>query len=219
MSYKNSIKVLLGTTLKQLKTARLTGNLCMTELYLLNIINKFIYDCTSCPIDSEILKKLKKLARDLQNKTSYICNIRSAPENNIFKYKNKNINNFFGEMATFNINTDAEQNLPPSEVGDGQRTTPYNTAIVFTRADFTTNTTPPYADPEGDAAGLLKILALPSTGELRLNGVLVGLNQIIGFGDIDNGLFTFVPAPNLTTAQTGQFSFAIADTGSNIFTS
>lgn len=218
MNYKTSIKVLLGTTLKQLNQAKITGNLCMPELYLLNIINKYIYQCQGCPIDSKVIKALTKLSRDIQNKTSYICNIRSKPENSVFKYKNKNINNFFGEMATFNINIDAQQNLPPS-IGDGARSTSYNTAITFTVADFTTNTTPAYSDPDGDAAKLLKILTVPSRGTLKLNGNTIKANDIIEFKEIASGLFIYVPDAEATSAQMEPFTFAIADEGSLIFSS
>lgn len=218
MNYKTSIKVLLGTTLKQLNQAKITGNLCMPELYLLNIINKYIYQCQGCPIDSKVIKALTKLSRDIQNKTSYICNIRSKPENSVFKYKNKNINNFFGEMATFNINIDAQQNLPPS-IGDGARSTSYNTAITFTVADFTTNTTPAYSDPDGDAAKLLKILTVPSRGALKLNGNTIKANDIIEFSEIASGLFIYVPDAELASAQMEPFTFAIADEGSLIFSS
>jgi hypothetical protein len=219
MSNTTSTKVLLGTTLKQLNKAKLTGNLCMTELYLLNIINGYIYDCKECALDYEVIEQLKKLARNIQTKTSYICNIRSKPENSVFKFKNTNINNFFGEMATFNLNISGKQNLPPSQVGDGSRSTDYGVSIVFTRADFTTNTNPPYEDPEKNPASLLKILQLPDEGELRLNGIVVANNDIIDFSDIDAGNLTYVPDSAVTEVTTSGFLFAIADSGSNIFVS
>tara|TARA_R110002020_G_scaffold111196_4_gene256795 strand:+ start:922 stop:1578 length:657 start_codon:yes stop_codon:yes gene_type:complete len=218
MSNTTSTKVLLGTTLKQLNKAKLTGNLCMTELYLLNVINGYIYDCKECALDYEVIEQLKKLARNIQTKTSYICNIRSKPENSVFKFNNTNINNFFGEMATFNINIDAQQNLPPS-IGDGARSTSYNTAITFTVADFTTNTTPAYSDPDGDAAKLLKILTIPSRGALKLNGNTIKANDIIEFKEIASGLFIYVPDAEATSAQMEPFTFAIADEGSLIFSS
>ena len=74
-------------------------------------------------------------------------------------------------MANFTIVVDSYANLPPSEVGDGSTSTTYSTAVVFTRAMFTTSTVPPYADPEGDAALNLKVTSLPIAGILKLNGV------------------------------------------------
>src|SRR5690606_18377166 len=85
-------------------------------------------------------------------------------------------------------------NEPPSEVGDNSLTTNYGVTIVFTVANFTTGTTPAYSDPEGDTASKLKILTLPSTGNLKLNGINVSINQVIDFSDINTGLLTYVPS-------------------------
>lgn len=120
-------------------------------------------------------------------------------------------------MAQFTVTVNAQVNQPPTVVGDGSDTTDYGTAIVFTRADFTTSTTPPYSDPEGDAALNLKVISLPATGELQLNAVPVILNDIISFADIDLGLFTYVPENGTTTSYMDPFDFEIADEGSGIF--
>ena len=122
-------------------------------------------------------------------------------------------------MAIFNINVTAYDNQPPV-VGDGERTTNYGEAITLTRADFTTNTTPPYYDPEGDAPITLRIDSLPAGGLLKLNGVDVVVNQELDFvTDIDSGLFTYTPDLNSTEAHTVDFNFSIADAGSGLFTS
>jgi hypothetical protein len=96
---------------------------------------------------------------------------------------------FGGLTGTVTINVGAETNLPPSAVGDGNETIDYGETLVFTRAMFTTSTTPPYADPEGDAALELKIIVLPGEGTLKLNGVNVATNQIILFTDAGSGIF------------------------------
>lgn len=122
-------------------------------------------------------------------------------------------------MATFTINTSAYVNLAPSQVGDGSASTSFGTTYTFTRADFTTLTTPVYADPEGDPAGNLRVLSLPSTGELQYNSVAVTINQVIAFTDIDSGLFTYVPDNGTTSSYIDNFTFEIADTGSGSYTS
>lgn len=213
-----STKVLIGTVASSIKKAKVTGQLCLKELYMLNIIDGFLKECPSCISECD-KEKLKKLYRQIQNKTGYICKVREDHGAFTLKFNNININNFFGEMATFNININAEANLPPSSVGDGAKTTEHATTIVFTRADFTSSTVPPYADPEGDAAALLKVITLPSGGDLFLNGVPVVAGQNIDFGDIDAGLFTYDPEPSTTTARVEPFSFAIADAGSLTFVS
>lgn len=119
-------------------------------------------------------------------------------------------------MAIFTITVDSYTNLPAT-IGDGIITTSYGTAVTYTRAMFTTGTTPPYSDPEGDAALNLKITLLPVSGLLKLNSVDVGLNQIISFTDIDSGLLTYVPDNANQDAHNETFSFEIADAGSGTF--
>lgn len=122
-------------------------------------------------------------------------------------------------MALFNINVTEYNNQPPI-VGDGERTTNYGDPITLTRADFTTNTTPPYFDPEGDAPLTLRIDTLPTGGVLRLDGVdLIATQELDFVADIDTGLFTYTPDLNITTAHSVDFLFSISDTGSGLFTS
>jgi hypothetical protein len=122
-------------------------------------------------------------------------------------------------MANFTINVNESVNQPAT-VGDGERTTNYGEAVTLTRADFTTNTTPPYSDPEGDAPLTLRIDSLPVGGLLKLDGVDVVVNQEIDFiTEIDNNLLTYTPDLNSTDAHSVVFQFAIADAGSGIYTS
>jgi len=120
-------------------------------------------------------------------------------------------------MAQFTITINQQTNLPPSQVGDGARTTEYGTSVTFTRQDFTTNTVPPYQDPEGDAALNLKIITLPVEGDLLLNSSPIIVNQIISFADIDSGLFTYSPNNGNTSLYNDPFQFEISDAGSNTF--
>lgn len=120
-------------------------------------------------------------------------------------------------IVTITVGEDV--NLPPSEVGDNSLTTDYGVTIVFTAANFTTGTTPPYADPESDAASMLRIDSLPTQGNLQLNGVNVVLNQEISFADISSGFFTYVPDNTDTSDYIVDFDFSIKDTGSGQYTS
>lgn len=122
-------------------------------------------------------------------------------------------------MALFNINISAYDNQPPV-VGDGSRDANYGQAITLTRADFTTNTTPAYSDPEGDAPLTLRVDSLPTGGLLKLDGVNVVVNQEIDFiTEIDAELFTYTPDLNSTEAHSVDFNFSIADAGSGLFSS
>jgi len=130
---------------------------------------------------------------------------------------NNTTNKLFSNMATFTITVDGQINQPPV-VGDGADTTAYGETLVFTRADFTTNTTPPYSDPEGDAEATLKITVLPAQGNIKLNGVNISAGDEFDFTtDIDSGNLTYVPDPGTTTTHMPVFTFGIADAGSGIF--
>lgn len=121
-------------------------------------------------------------------------------------------------MGKMVITVNARVNLPPSQVGDNTLITSHATQVVFTRDDFTTNTTPAYSDPEGDPAENLRVLNLPANGTLNLNAVAVTVNQVISFTDIDSGLFTYDPDPNITTLRDVEFDSEIADSGSGQYT-
>lgn len=122
------------------------------------------------------------------------------------------------DMASFTINTKAYVNQAPTAVGDNTISIANRTTRTFTLADFTTNTTPAYSDPENDPADAVRIDSLPVDGVIKLNGVAVTVGQIIFAPDISGGLLTFV-APNQDAADTDTFTFSIRDTGSLTFVS
>jgi len=122
-------------------------------------------------------------------------------------------------MGLFTVTTQEYTNLPPSQVGNGSASTNYGQTYIFTVADFTTETSPVYADPEGDGAANLRILTLPTTGTLYFNSIAVVVNQVISFANIALELFTYVPDNGTTTLYNDVFQFEIADSGSGIFVS
>lgn len=122
-------------------------------------------------------------------------------------------------MANFTLNMGEYNNLPPV-IGDGERTTSYGTEIILVRADFTSNTTPPYSDPEGDAPLNLKITSLPVEGVLKLDGIDVTIGQEISFiTNIDANQLTYTPNNANTSAHSAAFGFEISDVGSTTYTS
>lgn len=122
-------------------------------------------------------------------------------------------------MATFNLNIQQRANQKPDVVGDQTITVSHAQVIMLTQAMFTTNTTPPYHDPENDPAYKLKILSLPSSGTLKLNNVNVTVNQEILFTSISAGQLTYTADPTNISAHSTLFTFAVSDTGSQQFTS
>jgi len=151
---------------------------------------------------------------DIEN-TIYIRNsYLNYTENINFKVNDNNPNTKFSNMATFTITVNEYINQPPDQIGNNSVTLNNGQTYVFTVEDFTTNTTPPYEDPEGDGPYKLKILTLPADGsKLSNNGTILGVNSEILFTDIANGLFTLEPTANLNT-HSFNFNFTISDLGS-----
>lgn len=135
-----------------------------------------------------------------------------------FKISDNNQNKQYSDMATVTINIGAYVNQAPSEVGDLSVVMAYAATKTFTTADFTTGLTPPYSDPEGDAPSKLKVLSLPATGLLKLNGVNVTVNQEIVFANISGGLLTYKGDDATTVEANTSFNFSISDAGSGLFT-
>lgn len=115
------------------------------------------------------------------------------------------------------INLRVHENLPPSVVGDNEKTIDYGEALVFTSAMFTTETNPEYEDPEGDLPLALKILTLPSNGLLEFNGSPVEEFQTMLLSEVDLGYLIYYPDKNDTDNNSVNFEFEVSDTGSGEF--
>jgi hypothetical protein len=136
-----------------------------------------------------------------------------------FKVSDNNQNKLYSNMAKVSITIKAYVNLAPSQVGNLTVNINHASIRTFTKADFTTGLNPPYQDPEGDAPSKLKILVLPSSGVLKLNGTACVANQEINFSSIESGLFTYSSDSSNTQIINTSFDFAISDTGSGLYTS
>lgn len=136
-----------------------------------------------------------------------------------YKVYDKRNNKKLSNMATMTINVQAYSNQPPS-IGDNELSIEFGATKVYTVEDFTTNTTPPYSDPENDGPFKLKITSLPATGELRFNNVPVAPNDEVLFLDIAKGLLVYLPDNTELDGYSGDtFDFEISDLGSQQFSS
>lgn len=133
-----------------------------------------------------------------------------------FKTSDNNSNKKFSNMATMIINVSAKENLPPI-IGNNEIDIEYNSTYVFTQDDFTTNTTPPYSDPEGNPPYKLKVLSLPVNGIFTFNGINITVNQEILFTDINSGLLQITGTKADINGESFSFNFTISDTGSQIY--
>ena len=121
-------------------------------------------------------------------------------------------------MGTFTIEVQEHINQPPQTVGDYSTTIPNRDVLVFTSSMFTTNTTPPYQDPENDPADAIRIDSLPQDGVIKYNNIPVIVGQIISIDDINNGLLIY-ESPDQDSADIDNFNFSVRDTGSLQFVS
>ena len=118
----------------------------------------------------------------------------------------------------YTITNGGSVNSRPTQIGANTVSTTYGTSYVFTLADFTTGTTPVYSDPEGDAMSYIKIITLPSQGEIHVNDVAIVAGTLVTAGVIDTGNLKFVPpatAPGGFAELLPHFDFDCADAGSN----
>jgi gliding motility-associated-like protein len=90
-----------------------------------------------------------------------------------------------GNTVTVTITINAS-NTPPVIV-DIPKTGIVDQPVTFTAGDFTSK----FTDPNGDALNKIRIVTLPPSGTLRLNGVIITIGQEIPVADLPN--ITFVP--------------------------
>lgn len=121
-------------------------------------------------------------------------------------------------MGTFTITSAAYINQAPSSIGDYSLSVSNRAVSTLTLAMFTTDTTPAYADPEGDAAASVRIDTLPADGILYLDGVAVIAGQEISVADINSNLLTY-ESPDQDALDSDTFEFSIADAGSGLYSS
>lgn len=116
-------------------------------------------------------------------------------------------------ILTFAI--DGFTNSPPDAIGDNTIAVNNDSTYTFTQANFTTETDPPYSDPEGDVPSVVKVLTLPATGTLQYNAVNVNANDELSWSGIGTNLFTYIAPASPQTAYNDTWTFDIKDVGSN----
>jgi len=122
-------------------------------------------------------------------------------------------------MGTISINISARDNLPPSSSGWNSVSLAFNTTHVFTLANFTTETNPPYADPESDILDSIKITSLPSQGVLIKGITPVIVNDQITSAELTAGDLTYESdGTDVNGYSDGFMEFVVADVGSSTFT-
>lgn len=112
-------------------------------------------------------------------------------------------------------NTGVEDNGRPTSIGLKIINLASEATHFFTIANFTSETSPIYIDPEDDPMAYIRILSLPVTGILYLSGSPVQVGDSILSADLSLSSFTYVAEPGNSSAYIDTFTFDAADTGSN----
>lgn len=148
-------------------------------------------------------------------------NLAQSVDTFTYKVSDNNTNQLFSNMSTFTININQTVNLAPDNVGDLTINLASGVTHTFTQANFTTETTPAYSDPDGDAPENVKITSISglSTGTLKYNGTAVTVNQVVPYSGIGSGLLTYEADASTLTLYSDTFQFQISDVGSSTFSS
>lgn len=124
-------------------------------------------------------------------------------------------------MAIFAITNKGKVSSAPTQVGDVSFNLASGGTFTFTRAFFTTETTPKYSHPEGAAASKLRVdnLSVTSDYNFTIDGTTVAIGNEIDMADIDNNLLVIVhnPAALSPVDQSLTMRFSLSDVNSNQF--
>ncbi len=122
-------------------------------------------------------------------------------------------------MGVLTIDIAAQENQPPNQSGYIRLSLANASSHTFSVANFTTETTPEYEDPEGDAFESVKITSLPTLGTLTLNGSLVLVGDVITSTQLNSSLFIYTAAVDDDGYSDGDMEFLVSDVGSHEFNS
>lgn len=117
-------------------------------------------------------------------------------------------------MGTFTVINGAYVNQSGS-VGDNTIERPNRVTTVLTMEMFTSQTTPPYTDPENDPADAIKIISIDgnNTGKYQVDNVDVVPEQIIDISVVQAERFVHV-GPDQDSVSNDSIGFAVRDSGS-----
>ena len=80
-----------------------------------------------------------------------------------------------------------------------------DTAYVFTANDFG------FEDTDGDTLASVKIVTVPTPGELALDGTAVTVDDVVAKADIDDDKLTFTPVAGASGTSYASFDFKVND--------
>ena len=102
------------------------------------------------------------------------------------------------------VNGAVSTNNPPTAAANTV-TTGVGAAYTFTEADFG------YVDADGDTLASVKIVTVPTPGELALDGTAVVVDDVVSKTQIDGNMLTFTPVAGANGDPYASFDFKVND--------
>lgn len=122
-------------------------------------------------------------------------------------------------MGLYTISIKAKVNDKPNAIGNNTITVLHGNTHVLNKANFTTETIPPYSDPDGDDVKNVQVLTSlsPGIGTLNYNGSPVIPGTEIPISAIISGNLVYVADSGTLTSYNDSFDFDISDLGSELY--
>jgi hypothetical protein len=122
-------------------------------------------------------------------------------------------------MGLITLDISAKANQRPNSSGWLSVDIDNGLTHTFTLANFTTETSPAYGDPEGDPLESIKILTTPVKGVMKLSTVAITAPQIVTSAQLIAGDLVYESdVLELTGYNDSYMYFSVSDTGSSLFT-
>lgn len=222
MDKMSSFQTLVGTLYKKYNKASVYGKLELQTLYLLNLVNRLLYECPTCN-STDINNKLICLAIKLKYSDKEICNYnidKGYYINNVDIFNNSVLNN--SPIKVINTppiisdpdESDPEIGIPPT-LCELLKTVSLIGSSKYSFKQEELNGC--FEDPNNPTGTVryLKIISLPLYNPLTFNGINTTVNQIIDLntvtGDFDGLLYesiiTGAPISDFFTYKVSTSSF------------
>tara|TARA_R110002074_G_scaffold325020_1_gene495253 strand:- start:828 stop:1568 length:741 start_codon:yes stop_codon:yes gene_type:complete len=119
-------------------------------------------------------------------------------------------------MGKITLDVAAMENQPPTSSGWVRIDLTEGATRIITLDNLTTDTTPPYSDPEGDALLKIMITALPLNGVLKKNLVELQTSDEVTVTEINNNELSYTASATDSKGYSdGYTGYLVSDVGSS----
>lgn len=214
-----SFQTLIGSLYKKYNKASVYGKLDLKTLYILNLVNKLLYDCPSCN-SIDVTNKLICLATKLKYADKEICNYSIDDRyyiNNLDIFNNIVLNNSpIKVINTPPVIDDPEESDP--ELIEPPTMCEYEKSIIipitFSKHNFDkieigaciydSN------DPLNSQVKNMKIVSLPLYNPLTYQGINVTIGQVIDVSTLNDTTNLLLYSSNITQNVNDSFTYRLS---------